>query len=225
MPCHDHALYCALHWLCSFSVCRCLSPFSRRVPTMWSMTPMKTQCYLQKCQASKTPLSIPIQSHSLALALFYCIRTTTLQLLPAAVVEPLSTAWPVIATVNSWNPLVWVGVVWAMLCLLIHAFWLCLLLLRVESGLIHRGWIGIWWTCPTVCELSVWTRFGKGSGERPCRSTWWVVSLEPSLRTELCVCRPMTSYYHTLECLSAPLDWLTDLVSVQELQLVSGVCR
>ena len=48
--------------------------------------------YLQKCQASKTPLFIPIQSHSLAPALFYCIRTTTIQLLHAAVVEPLSSA-------------------------------------------------------------------------------------------------------------------------------------
>ena len=45
--------------------------------------------YLQKCQASKTPLFIPIQSHSLTPALFYCIRTTMIQLLPAAVVEPL----------------------------------------------------------------------------------------------------------------------------------------
>ena len=48
--------------------------------------------YLQKCQASKTPLFIPIQSHSLAPALFYCIRTTMIQLLHAAVVEPLSSA-------------------------------------------------------------------------------------------------------------------------------------
>ena len=56
--------------------------------------------YLQKCQASKTPLFIPIQSHSLAPALFYYIRTTSIQLLHAAVVEPLSFAWPVIATVN-----------------------------------------------------------------------------------------------------------------------------
>ena len=45
--------------------------------------------YLQKCQASKTPLFIPIQSHSLAPALFYCIRTTTIHLLLAAVAEPL----------------------------------------------------------------------------------------------------------------------------------------
>ena len=98
--------------------------------------------YLQKCQESTTPLFIPIQSHSLAPALFYCIRTRSIQLLHAAVVEPLSSAWPVIATVNRWNPLAWVGVVWALMCLLIHACLSCLLLLRVESGLIHQGWIG-----------------------------------------------------------------------------------
>ena len=180
----------ASHWLCSLlfaSIC----PLSvDDVPTMWSLTLMKTQCYLQKCQASKTPLFIPIQSHSLALALFYCIRTTTIQLLHAAVAEPLSPAWPVIATVNRWNPLAWVGVVWALMCLLIHACLTCLLLLRVESGLIHRGWIGGVWTCPTVCELSVWIRLGKGSGERPCRSTWWVVSFQPFSGTEFCVCDP-----------------------------------
>ena len=113
------------------------------IPMMWSLTLMKTQCYLQKCQASKTPLFIPIQSYSLAPALFYCIRTTPIQLLHAAVAEPLSSAWPVIATVNRWNPLAWVGVVWALMCLLIHACLSCLLLLRVESGLIHQGWIGM----------------------------------------------------------------------------------
>ena len=48
--------------------------------------------YLQKCQASKNPLFIPVQSHSLALALVYCIRTTTTYLLLAAVVEPLPSA-------------------------------------------------------------------------------------------------------------------------------------
>ena len=48
--------------------------------------------YLQKCQARKTPLFIPIQSHSLASALFYYIRTTTIHLLHAAVFEPLSSA-------------------------------------------------------------------------------------------------------------------------------------
>ena len=111
------------------------------------------------------------------------------------------------------------------MCLLIHACLSCLLLLRVESGLIHRGWIRGVWTCPTVCELSVWTRFGKGSGERPCRSTWWVVSLQPSSGTEFCVCDPWFSYYHAL----GPEIWprstsYSPLSSVQELQVVSGVC-
>ena len=170
--------------------CRYMSPLDRRGFDDEIDDTDEELYYLQKCQASKTPFFIPIQSYSLAPALFYCIRTTTIQLLHAAVVEPLSSAWPVIATVNRWNPLAWVGVVWALMCLLIHACLSCLLLLRVESGLIHRGWIRGVWTCPTMCELSVWTRFGKGSGERPCRSTWWVVSLQPSSGTEFCVCDP-----------------------------------
>ena len=111
----------ALQWLCPslFAGNRPLSVAD--APMTWSMTLMKTQCYLKKCQASRTPLFIPIQSHSLTPALFYCIRTTMIQLLHAAVVEPLSSAWPVIATVNRWNPLAWVGIVWAVMCLLIHA--------------------------------------------------------------------------------------------------------
>ena len=133
----------ALHWLCFLCVAG-ICPLSIDViPMMWSLTLMKTQCYLQKCQASKTLLFIPIKSHSVAPALFYCIRTTTIQLLHAAVVELLSSAWPVIATVNRWNPLAWVGVVWALMCLLIHACLSCLLLFRVVSGLTHRGWIGM----------------------------------------------------------------------------------
>ena len=79
----------ALHWLCFLSVAGVCSPSVDDVPTLWSLTLMKTQCYLQKCQASKTPLFIPIQSHSLAPTLFYCIRTTTIRLLLPAVVEPL----------------------------------------------------------------------------------------------------------------------------------------
>ena len=140
----------ALHWLCFFFVCRCLSPLSRRRSDDEFDDTDEELYYLQQCQASKTPLFIPIKSHSLAPALFYCIRTTMIQLLHAVVVEPLSSAWAVIATVNRWNPLAWVGVVWALRCLLIHVCLSCLLLLRVESGLIHRGWIGMWWTCPTI---------------------------------------------------------------------------
>ena len=104
---------------------------------MWSLTLMKTQCYLQKCQASKTPLLIPIQSHSLAPALFYCIRTTSIQLLHAAVVEPLSSAWPVIATVTRWNPLACVRVDWA-ICMCC-SYLAMPAMLRVASGLVHLG--------------------------------------------------------------------------------------
>ena len=140
----------ALHWLCSFFVVGGCSPSVDVCSNDEFDDTDEELYYLQKCQASKTPLFIPIQSHSLAPALFYCIRTTTIQLLHAAVVEPLSSAWPVIAIVNRWNPLAWVGVVWALMCLLIHSCLSCLLLLRVESGLIHQGWIGKLWTCPTV---------------------------------------------------------------------------
>ena len=155
LACHDHASYCCIALIVFFLCCRCLSPLSRRRSDDLIDDTDEEFCYLQKCQASKTPLFILIQSHSLAPALFYCIRTTTIQLLHTAVVEPLSSAWPVIATVNRWNPLAWVGVVSALMCLLIHACLSCLLLLRVVSGLIHRGWIGKSWTFPTVCELSV----------------------------------------------------------------------
>ena len=37
-------------------------------------------------------------------------------------------------------------------------------------------------------EREVWNMFGKGIDERPCRSTWWVVSLEPSIGPEICMC-------------------------------------
>ena len=60
----------ALHWSCFFCVCRCCSPSVDVVPMMWSLTLMKPQYYLQKCQASKTPLFIPIQTHSLTLLSF-----------------------------------------------------------------------------------------------------------------------------------------------------------
>ena len=108
--------------------------------------------YLQKCQASKNPLFISIQSHSLAPALFYCITTTTIHLLLAVVVEPLSSAWPVIATVNRWNPLVWVGFVWAMMCLLVHAYCHACYCLELSPVWFIRDELEWWWTCPTVCE-------------------------------------------------------------------------
>ena len=107
------------------------------IPRMWSLTLMKTQCYLQKCQASKTPLFIPIQSYPLAPALFYCIKTTRFKLLCGTVVEPISSAWPVIATVTKWNPLACVGVDWA-LCMCC-SYLAMPAMLRVVSGLVHLG--------------------------------------------------------------------------------------
>ena len=89
LTCHDHASYCALHWLCFLLCCRYLSPLDRRDTDDEIDDTDEELYYLQKCQASKTPLFIPIQSHSLAPALFYCIRTTTIHLLLAAVAEPL----------------------------------------------------------------------------------------------------------------------------------------
>ena len=53
------------------------------------VTEEDTMLYLHKCQASKPPLITLIQSHSLAPTLIYCIRTTTIQLLHVAVVEPI----------------------------------------------------------------------------------------------------------------------------------------
>ena len=89
LPCHSmhHIVHCIDR---VFSVFAGNCPLSIDVtPMMRSLTLTKTQCYLQKCQASKTPLFIPIKSHSLAPALLYCIRTTSIQLLHAAVDEPL----------------------------------------------------------------------------------------------------------------------------------------
>jgi len=150
LPCYNHASYCCIALIVFLLCCRYLSPLSRRGFDDVINDTDEELYHLQKCQASKTPLFIPIKSHSLAPALFYCIRTTMIQLLHATVVEPVSSAWPVIATVNRWNPIAWVGVAWAMMCLLIYACLLCLLLLGVVSGLIHWGWIGMWSSCPTV---------------------------------------------------------------------------
>ena len=47
----------AWHWLCFFFVCRCLSPLSRRVPTMWSMTPMKNYIVFRSARQAKPPCS------------------------------------------------------------------------------------------------------------------------------------------------------------------------
>ena len=100
--CHVHASYCCI-CLCidcrhrSFSI----GPAPESAPEYLS----EEQCPPIDLPGKQNPLvhsdTIPL---SLAPALFYCIRTTTFQLLHAAVVKPLSSAWPVIATVNRWNP-------------------------------------------------------------------------------------------------------------------------
>ena len=89
LPCHIHASYCCIALIVFPLCCRCLSPLSRRRSDDEFDDTDEELYYLQKCQASKTPLFIPIQSHSLAPALFYCIWTTTIHLLLAAVAEPL----------------------------------------------------------------------------------------------------------------------------------------
>ena len=63
LPCHDHASYCALHWLCSLLCCRYLSPLDGRDTDDVIVDTDEELYYLQKCQASKTPLFIPIKSH------------------------------------------------------------------------------------------------------------------------------------------------------------------
>ena len=88
--CHVMVMHHIVHCIdCVLPCCWCLSPLDRRGSDNEFDDTNEELYYLQKCQASKTPLFIPIQSHSLARALFYCIRTTTIQLLHAAVVELL----------------------------------------------------------------------------------------------------------------------------------------
>ena len=82
-----HIVHCIV---CVFLLCcRYLSPLDRRGFNDEIDDTDEELYYLWKCQASKTPLFILIQSHSPASALFYRIRTTTIQLLHAAVVGPL----------------------------------------------------------------------------------------------------------------------------------------
>ena len=114
LPCHStHHIVAYCHVMivfrCVFRGRFCLRGYPR-------ISDWRAVSYYRSIRQAKPPLFIPIQSHSLAPALYYCIRTTTIQLLHAAVVEPLSSAWPVIATLNRWKPLACVGVDWAMLC-------------------------------------------------------------------------------------------------------------
>jgi len=84
--CHVHASYCCI---CLGIDCRhrsfSIGPAPESVPEYLS----EEQCHPVDLPGKQTPLFIPIQSYSLAPALSYCIRTTTIQLLLAAVAEPL----------------------------------------------------------------------------------------------------------------------------------------
>ena len=89
LPSHDHASYCRIA-LIVFLLCLSVLVPSQQTCTDDVIDDTDEELYyLQKCHASKISLFIPIQSHSLAPALFYCIRTTPIQLLHVAVVEPL----------------------------------------------------------------------------------------------------------------------------------------
>ena len=139
LPCHIHASYCCIALIVFPLCCRCLSPLSRRRTDNEFDDTDEELYYLQKCQARKTPLFIPIQSHSLAPALFYCIRTTTIHLLLAAVVEPLILCITCHCHSKQMKP-----TSMSRSCLSpdvpTHSCLLsCPLLLRVVSGLIHRG--------------------------------------------------------------------------------------
>ena len=134
-------MFVALHWMCSFLFGGGYSPSVDVVPTLRSLSPMKTHWYLQKCQATNPSLSILIISYPLAPAFLYCIRTMTIQLLHVPGSWTHSFKWTVFATVNSWNHLAWVATTWALLCLLIHACLLCLLCLEsCRVGSDPSGW-------------------------------------------------------------------------------------
>ena len=144
---HVHASYFCI-WLCID--CRHSSFSMGPAPETFQSTCLWSTTSLVDLPGKQTPLFIPIQSYSLAPALIYCIRTTTIQLLLFCCGSwTHSSAWPIIATVNSWNPLAWVGVAWALMCLLIHA---CFSLRQLCLELCQVWFIENepkWWTCPT----------------------------------------------------------------------------
>ena len=122
--CHVHASYCC--------ICLCIDcrhcPFSiGPAPEVFESTYQWSSAPLLIYQASNPPCSFRYNP-TLAPALFYCIRTTTIQLLLFCCGSwTYSSAWPVIATVTRWNPLACVGVDWAMF---VFPTMLCLLCLE-----------------------------------------------------------------------------------------------
>ena len=91
-PCHEHASYCCIALIVFLPCLPVLSPLSKRGSDDEFDDTDEELLLSSEVPGKQTPLFIPIQSHSLAPALFYCIRITTIQLLHAAVAEPLSSA-------------------------------------------------------------------------------------------------------------------------------------
>ena len=56
-PCHDHASYCAFHWLCSLLCCRYCPLSIDVIPMMWSMTPMENYTIFRSARKGKAPCS------------------------------------------------------------------------------------------------------------------------------------------------------------------------
>ena len=85
--CHIHASYCCI-WLCID--CRHRSFSIGPAPETFQSTCLWSSASLVDLPGKQTPLFISIKPYSLAPALSYCIRTTTVHLLLcAAVVEPI----------------------------------------------------------------------------------------------------------------------------------------
>ena len=75
--CHVMIMHHIMHCIdCVLPCLPVLSPLGKRGSDDEFNDTDEELYYLQKCQASKKPLFILIQSHSLASALFYCIKTT-----------------------------------------------------------------------------------------------------------------------------------------------------
>ena len=85
--CHIHASYCCI---CLFIDCRHCSFSIGLAPETFQSTCLWSSASLVDLPGKQTPLFISIKPYSLAPALSYCIRTTTVHLLLcAAVVEPI----------------------------------------------------------------------------------------------------------------------------------------
>ena len=94
-PTHSYCHVSCMHHI----VAHCLVMVVYRCSLRQVLPPRSTVITLTKNrirasnhQASNQPLIISIQSHVLAPALFYCIKTTRFKLLCATVVEPISSA-------------------------------------------------------------------------------------------------------------------------------------